>query len=157
MLTLEEIKDQVREKFGFESQPYEANMLLIHATPQKLRDLMRFLKKQGFSYAHTVSVVDYSPKGKGFQVNYIIENIFSKKLIMVRVETGSKDPTVPSLHDIFPAFLAHEREAWEMFGIDFLGHPRLELMLLPDWAKGLFPLRKSYDFKKHRKNLKEKK
>jgi NADH-quinone oxidoreductase subunit C len=154
MLTLEEIKEQVKEKFGLESQPYDANMLLINATVQELRNLMEFLKEQGFSYAHTVSVVDYTPKGKGFQVNYIIENVDSKKFAMVRVELDSENPTVPSLHDIFPALLPHEREAWEMFGVNFSGHPRLEPMLLPEWAKGLFPLRKSYTFKKHGKEKK---
>jgi NADH-quinone oxidoreductase subunit C len=41
-----------------------------------------------------------------------------------------------------------------MFGVEFVGNPRLEVMLLPDWAQGMFPLRKSYDFKKHRKEKK---
>jgi NADH-quinone oxidoreductase subunit C len=154
---LEEIKERVKSEFGFESETYDINMILIHATRERIRDLMRFLKENGFSYAHTVSVVDYTPKGKGFQVNYIVEDVFNKKLVMVRVELPPENPSIPSVYDIFPPLQPHEREAWEMFGVEFVGHPRLEVMLLPEWAKGWFPLRKSYDFKKHRKPSKEKK
>ncbi|MEO2082514.1 MAG: NADH-quinone oxidoreductase subunit C [Desulfurobacteriaceae bacterium] len=154
---LEEIKEKVKSKFGFESEPYDTNMLLIHGERDKVRPLMEFLKENGFNYPHTVSVVDYTPEGKGFQVNYILENVFEKKFVIVRVELGSEDLSVPSVCDIFPPLQPHEREAWEMFGIEFIGNPRLEVMLLPEWATGLFPLRKSYDFKKHRKPTKEKK
>jgi len=38
-----------------------------------------------------------------------------------------------------------------MFGVEFVGNPRLEVMILPEWAKGLFPLRKSYTLKKYLK------
>ena len=154
---LEEIKEKVKEKFGFESEPYDTNILLVHGERNSVRELLKFLKEQGFSYPHTVSVVDYTPKGEGFQVNYLLENLELKKLVMVRVSLPENDLTVPSVHDIFPPLQPHEREAWEMFGVEFIGNPRLEVMLLPEWAEGWYPLRKSYDFKKHRKPSKEKK
>ena len=151
---LEEIKEKVQSEFGFQSEPYDTNMLLIHGNREKIKDLLEFLKRSGFNYPHTVSVVDYTPKGKDFQVNYIIENIQEKKFVIVRVTLPENDLTVPSVCDIFPSLQPHEREAWEMFGVEFVGNPRLEVMLLPEWAEGTFPLRKSYDFKKHRKEKK---
>ncbi len=154
---LEEIKEKVKAEFGLESKGYDTNILLIECERERLRDLVKFLKNNGFSYPHTVSVVDYTPKGGGFQVNYILENLNEKKFVMVRVNLSSEDLTVPTVSDIFPPLQPHEREAWEMFGVEFIGNPRLEVMLLPDWAEGLFPLRKSYDFEKHRKPSKEKK
>ena len=154
---LEEIKEKVKEKFGFESEPYDTNILLVHGERNSVRELLKFLKEQGFNYPHTVSVVDYTPKGEGFQVNYLLENLELKKLVMVRVNLPEDDLTIPSVHDIFPPLQPHEREAWEMFGVEFIGNPRLEVMLLPEWAEGWYPLRKSYDFKKHRKPSKEKK
>lgn len=154
---LEEVKSKVLEKFGFESEPYDTNVLLVKAERDRLRELMAFLKELGFKYPHTVSVVDYTLKGEGFQANYLLENLDEKKLVMVRVSIPENDLTVPSVSDIFPPLQPHEREAWEMFGVEFIGNPRLELMLLPEWAEGWFPLRKSYDFKKHRKPTKEKK
>ena len=154
---LEEIKAKVQQEFGFESEPYDTNILLIKGEREKVRELLKFLKEQGFNYPHTVSVVDYTPKGEGFQVNYLLENLELKKLVMVRVNLPEDDLTVPSVHDIFPPLQPHEREAWEMFGVEFIGNPRLEVMILPEWAEGWYPLRKSYDFKKHRKPTKEKK
>jgi len=154
---LEEIKEKVKSEFGLESEAYDTNMLLVRCKREQLRNLMKFLKENGFRYPHTVSVVDYTPKGEGFQVNYILENLNDKKLVMVRIDLPEDDLTVPTVSDIFPPLQPHEREAWEMFGVEFIGNPRLEVMLLPEWAEGWFPLRKSYDFKKHRKPSKEKK
>ena len=154
---LEEVKQKVKERFGFESEEYDTNFLLIKADRDSLRELMLFLKEEGFNYPHTVSVVDYTPKGQGFQINYVLESLEKKKFVMVRLEVPADDLNVPSVSDVFPPLQPHEREAWEMFGVDFVGNPRLEVMLLPEWAEGWFPLRKSYDFKQHRKIAKGKK
>ena len=151
---LEEIKEKVKSRFGFESEPYDTNFLLVRAERAKIRELMEFLKEEGFRYPHTVSVVDYTPKGEGFEVNYVLENIEQKKFVMVRVKLPEDDLTVPSVCDIFPPLQPHEREAWEMFGVEFVGNPRLEVMILPEWAEGWFPLRKSYDFEKDKKPAK---
>jgi NADH-quinone oxidoreductase subunit C len=155
---LEEIKDKIKAEFGFDTESYDTNMLLVHGKRERIRDLMKLLRSYGFKYPHTISVVDYTPKGEGFQVNYIVENLVEKKFVIVRVNLPENDLRIPSVCDLFPPFQPHEREAWEMFGIEFVGNPRLEVMILPDWAEGLYPLRKSYDFKKHRKEvLKERK
>ncbi len=154
---LEEIKEKVKEKFGFESEPYDTNFLLIKGNRERVRELLSFLKTEGFRYPHTVSVVDYTPKGEGFQVNYILEDIERKKFVIVRIALPESDLSVPSVWDIFPPLQPHEREAWEMFGVEFVGNPRLEVMLLPEWAEGWFPLRKSFDFEKHKKPAKGKK
>ena len=154
---LEEIKEKLKTEFGLESESYDTNVLLVVCEREQLRDVVKFLKGNGFNYPHTVSVVDYTPKGQGFQVNYLLENVIDKKFVMVRVNLPENDLTVPTVSDIFPPLQPHEREAWEMFGVEFIGNPRLEVMILPEWAEGWFPLRKSYDFKKHRKPSKEKK
>ena len=53
------------------------------------------------------------------------------------------DPRVDSLTGVFGGALWHEREAYEMFGIDFVGHPQLVKLYLPDAFEGN-PLLKSY-------------
>jgi len=148
---LEEVKSKVEEKFGFECEEYDKNILLIKADRAKIEEVMKFLKNEKFNYPHAITVVDYTPKGSCFQVNYIIENIFDKKFVMVRVELPADDLTISTVSHIFPQLQPHEREAWEMFGVEFVGNPRLEVMILPEWAKGLFPLRKSYTLKKYLK------
>jgi len=154
---LEEVKELIEKEFGLTGESYDTNILLIKCERDKLKNLMKRLKAEGFNYPHTVSVVDYTPKGEGFEVSYVLENITSKKFVIVRVVLSENDLSVPTVSDVFPALQPHERECWEMFGINFVGNPRLEVMLLPEWAEGWFPLRKSYDFQKHRKPSKEKK
>jgi NADH-quinone oxidoreductase subunit C len=53
------------------------------------------------------------------------------------------DPRIDTLSGLFGGALWHEREAYEMFGIDFVGHPQLVKLYLPDAFEGN-PLRKSY-------------
>ncbi|SMP11659.1 NADH-quinone oxidoreductase subunit C [Desulfurobacterium pacificum] len=154
---LEEIKEIVEKEFGLEGKSFDTNVLLIRCERDKLKNLMKLLKEKGFNYPHTVSVVDYTPKEEGFEVNYVLEDIVAKKMVIVRVKLDENDLSIPTVSDIFPALQPHERECWEMFGVNFVGNPRLEVMLLPEWAEGWFPLRKSYDFEKHRKPSKEKK
>lgn len=148
---LEELRQKLKKEFGITAKPFEKNMLLVEVDKNNLQKVGKFIKKLGFTYVHTVSVVDYTPKGRGFQVSYFVENLDEKQFVVLRTEVLDSEPSLPSLCSIFPAVQPHEREAWEMFGIEFIGNPKLEVMLLPSWAEGWFPLRKSYKLKKHKK------
>ncbi len=69
----------------------------------------------------------------------------STRLFAVRVVTDRKNPSIPSVADVWPAADWHEREAYDMMGILFAGHPDPRRILCPDdWAG--FPLRKDYEF-----------
>lgn len=63
----------------------------------------------------------------------------------IRVEVDRDDPHIPTVSDIWPAADWHEREAFDMMGIIFDGHPNLTRILCPDDWKG-YPLRKDYEF-----------
>lgn len=63
----------------------------------------------------------------------------------VRVVTERAKPHVPSVAQVWPAANWHEREAFDMMGVVFEGHPRLERILCPDDWEG-HPLRKDYVF-----------
>ncbi len=63
----------------------------------------------------------------------------------VRVVVDRDNPHIPSVSDIWPAADWHEREAFDMMGIVFDGHPDLTRILCPDDWEG-FPLRKDYEF-----------
>ncbi len=58
-------------------------------------------------------------------------------------DVSKEDPRLASLVDVFGGANWHEREAAEMFGIEFEGHPNLTKLYLPDAFEG-FPLRKSF-------------
>ena len=63
----------------------------------------------------------------------------------IRVVTDRDDPHLPSVADVWPTADWHEREAYDLFGIVFDGHPNLERILCPDDWEG-YPLRKDYVF-----------
>lgn len=63
----------------------------------------------------------------------------------IRLETSvpADDPHLPSLYSVYPAVDWHERESWDMFGIQYDGHPALTRILMPDDWIG-HPQRKDY-------------
>jgi len=65
------------------------------------------------------------------------------KRVRVRVQAGNDAPQVDSLFALYPSVEGAEREAFDMFGILFDGHPDLTRILMPDDWEG-HPLRKDY-------------
>ena len=63
----------------------------------------------------------------------------------VRVVTDRNEPTIPTVSDVWAAADWHEREAFDLMGVRFEGHPDLRRILCPDDWEG-YPLRKDYDF-----------
>jgi NADH-quinone oxidoreductase subunit C len=84
-----------------------------------------------------------APKRKRFSVNYHLLAI-SDRPERVRLQTWVDDgDAVPSVIDVWPTADWHEREAWDLMGIHFEGHPNLKRILLDDDWEG-HPLRKDY-------------
>jgi NADH:ubiquinone oxidoreductase subunit C len=67
----------------------------------------------------------------------------AKERRIVHVAADGEPPAIPSIVDVWPTANWMEREAFDMFGIVFEGHPRLERILMPDEWEG-HPLRKDY-------------
>ena len=76
----------------------------------------------------------------------VVANLLSherRERVRVRVQVPEDDPHVASLFDLHPGTEALEREAYDMFGIVFDGHPDMTRILMPDEWEG-HPLRKDY-------------
>ncbi len=72
-----------------------------------------------------------------------LSTVSDARRVIFSADLPKDDPTIDSLVGVFPGAAWHEREAHEMFGIDFRGHPNLIKLYLPDAFEG-YPLRKSY-------------
>ena len=78
-----------------------------------------------------------------FQVFARYDSITEHRGIVIKADLDEAAPTVPTISNVFAGADWHEREAWEMFGFDFTGHPNLVHIYLPGAFEG-FPLRKDF-------------
>ena len=78
-----------------------------------------------------------------FEVVVNLLSLAEHKRVRLRVQVPAADATLPSLFEVYPGTEAMEREAYDLFGIVFTGHPDLSRILMPDDWEG-HPLRKDY-------------
>ncbi|HVZ56856.1 MAG TPA: NADH-quinone oxidoreductase subunit C [Chitinophagaceae bacterium] len=65
--------------------------------------------------------------------------------LVIKIDLDREQPSVPSVSDIWRTAEFHEREVYELFGVDFPGHPDLRLLILPEGWEGKNPLRKDFE------------
>jgi NADH-quinone oxidoreductase subunit C len=78
-----------------------------------------------------------------FEVVVNLLSLSRRERVRVRVQVPDSDPYCPSLFDVYPGTEAMEREAYDLFGVVFSGHPDLSRILMPEEWEG-HPLRKDY-------------
>ncbi|MFT4705654.1 MAG: NADH-quinone oxidoreductase subunit C [Bradymonadia bacterium] len=115
----------------------------IHAMCLALRDE----PKLAFDYMSDLTVVDYAERQPRFEVVYNLYSMTLKHRIRLRAIVEEGDEKIASVCDIWRAANWAEREAWDMYGIDFEGHPELRRMLMYEEFEG-HPLRKDYPIQK---------
>ncbi len=81
--------------------------------------------------------------GERYELLCTLGDLSEGRLVILTTDLDASDPRVDSLVSVFPGADWHEREAHDMFGISFHGHPGLDPIYLPDFFVG-HPLRKSY-------------
>jgi NADH-quinone oxidoreductase subunit C len=97
-----------------------------------------------FDYLADLCGVDHlSRREARFQVVYNLYSIPLNHRIRVKTDVDEKDCTVDSVTEIWKGANWHERELYDLFGIEVKGHPNLERILMPDDWEG-YPLRKDY-------------
>lgn len=116
--------------------------------PKFIKETAEYFNKElDLDHVESVSGVDY-PKDNEMEVVYHI-GTYSKKnmrdLVIALAARISRDkPKIQSLIDIWPGVEYDERETYEMLGIIFEGHPRLERLFLPEDWDDIPPLRKEF-------------
>ena len=95
-----------------------------------------------FDYCVDITAVHYPKREKQFDVIWILYSFERNERIRVKAQIADGE-TLPSSVPIWATANWLEREVYDMFGIEFDGHPDMKRILLPDGWKG-FPLRKDY-------------
>ena len=131
------------------------NVVKLDLGKEKSKDFFMSLKEDyGFEHCSLISAVDNQPQ---FELVYhfsVLEgSIFIKaspKAVMIEVHIFLErdTPTIDSVSDLWFGANWHEREAFDLMGIYFIGHPDLRRVLLPEGFAG-HPLRKDYVYEIH--------
>jgi NADH-quinone oxidoreductase subunit C len=120
----------------------------IHIKASLLREVCSILRghdRVGFNFLTDVTAVDMLRLRDNPRFDVVVMLYSLKNRVRLRLKAGVNDgEPCPSLVPLWNGANWLEREAYDMFGIIFEGHPNLKRMLLPDdWDEG-FPLRKDY-------------
>jgi NADH-quinone oxidoreductase subunit C len=126
---------------------------VLFPTREQYIEVVTGLRDEGFEMCADLCAVDYLthpgrnlPEGVAPERFEVVANLLSLsqvRRVRVRVQVPADDATVATLFDLYPGTEAMEREAYDLFGIVFEGHPDMTRILLPEDWEG-HPLRKDY-------------
>ncbi len=146
----------LEEKFGaqhFEVTEYTAGMVAVIVPKSLLADFIQFLHDdERCSYEQLIDIIGIDYKGYPRQttrfalVYQLLSHRYNRRLV-IKVLLEEPDLTVPTLTGIYHSADWPEREAAEMFGFTFEGHPNPKRLLLCDLFDRVHPLRKDYPLK----------
>ena len=120
------------------------NFEIINTSVEEYKKLVESLHSENHEMMVDLTVVDwFRKKEPRFEVVVQFLSITKNQRKTVKVFVDDEDLSIPSITDIYPSANFYEREAFDMFGINFLEHPDLTRILMPDDWNG-HPLRKNY-------------
>ena len=118
-------------------------MIMTTIEPEKIHQSLAALRAEGYDFLRSLTGMDWGEEGLG--VVYHLEKTATGENKVVRTMTANREnPELPSVCDLWKAAELNEREAYDFFGIHFIGHPDMRrLYLREDWVS--HPFRKDYD------------
>lgn len=133
---------------------YSRQQRVLHPTKVQWFPVAQELLEAGYRMCIDLTAVDYltfsgrrplpdSVVGERYEVVAIFANLETRDRIRVRTQLAVDDLNIVSLYVLYPGSDFMEREAYDMFGITFEGHPDLSRVLMPESWVG-HPLRKDY-------------
>ena len=163
-MSFEEIKELLTSKFGPEIIIKEETSGLQPALviqPAKITEVcleLRDNEKTYFDLLECLSGIDYGIEENMFGVVYNLASIPYKSQLTLKVikyhdRSREQLPSFPTVSSIWHTAEWHEREAYDLLGIQFENHPDLRRILLPDDWEG-YPLRKDYKAQEYYKGIK---
>ena len=117
---------------------------IFNTSVEEYKNLVESLHSESYEMMMDLTVVDwFRKKEPRFEVVVQFLSVSKNERRTVKVFVDDEDLSIPSITDIYPGANFYEREAFDMFGINFLEHPDLTRILMPDDWNG-HPLRKNY-------------
>jgi len=148
-LTNELIKEKLIEQFGETltgwDEPY--GMLTFEAPAELNLKVLQFLKDDTtlqFNFLTDLTAVHYpDDKGRELAVVYHLHNLVDNVRLRLKVFTNIESPEIYTATAIFPGANWMERESYDFYGVNFVGHPDLRRILNVE-EMDYFPMRKEF-------------
>jgi NADH-quinone oxidoreductase subunit C len=142
-MTGEELTARFSERFGTEAAPeLSYGQLTVDVPASVWIDALTFARDElGCSFFDWLTGVD--ELDEGFSIVVHLWSPAERHHVLLRTRVTRDAPVLPSATGVFRGANWHERETYEMFGVQFSGHPNLVPLLLPDGFEGN-PLRKEF-------------
>lgn len=149
---LELIAHELREHVpgSIEGTEYHRGVATLLVAPEQILDTLRWLRDeptQNYNFLASLHGADYLPMEPRFGIHYELLNM--RRVERLHVKARLEDPGAPDLPELdscvalFPTADFQEREAYDMFGVRFNGHPDLRRILMPDDYGG-YPQRRDF-------------
>lgn len=150
------IVDDLARQFGadaFTVQQTRDGTPTLWTDAQHLKPMLRHAKTQAqpsYRMLYDLSAIDERLRShragqpaSDFTLVYSLMSLDGGGELRLKLPLRGEEPSAPTITDLWASANWYEREAWDMFGITFAGHPHLRRILLPPYWKG-HPLRKEY-------------
>jgi len=155
-MTQSPIVDELRGRFGqdaFSVQPTRDGMPTVWTSKDQVGEMLRYLKNETtrpYKMLYDLTAIDERVRqvrqdqpSSEFTVVYHLLSFERNEDIRLKVPLEGTTPSLQTITEIWPAADWYEREAWDLFGISFDGHPHLRRILMPTTWQG-HPLRKDH-------------
>jgi NADH:ubiquinone oxidoreductase subunit C len=149
-MTKEELKIKLTERlpaatFDESGDPIAAGWLNMSVAVTDFLNTAALLRNDQvlkFDYLFCLTCVDWKTH---LTMVYHLTSTDHRQPVVVKVKLDRNKPEIETVSHIWRTAEFHEREVYEMFGVNFLNHPDLRLLILPEGWEGKNPMRKDYD------------
>jgi NADH-quinone oxidoreductase subunit C len=147
--------DAIRSKFPddvLETHAFRGDETAVIRKEALLKAAAYLRDELGFDFLMDLTAADYLPREPRFELVCHFYSSRHNYRLRLKCPVAAADPEVDSLTGLWAGANWFEREAYDMFGLKFSGHPDLRRILMYDGFEG-YPLRKDYPLKKRQPRL----
>ena len=144
-MTNEELKIKITELLPPATFEEGGEWITVNMEPQSWLSFARQLRSDDalyFDYLFCLTCIDWKTH---LTMVYHLSSTRYRHNMVVKTKLDRNKPEIETVSHIWRTAEFHEREVYEMFGVNFLNHPDLRLLIFPDGWEGKNPLRKDFE------------
>jgi len=144
-MTNEELKIKITELLPPATFEEGGEWITVNMEPQSWLSFARQLRSDDalyFDYLFCLTCIDWKTH---LTMVYHLSSTRYRHNMVIKAKLDRNKPEIETVSHIWRTAEFHEREVYEMFGVNFLNHPDLRLLILPDGWEGKNPLRKDFE------------